>query len=162
PGDGPQRPDGPGRRRSRALHDAGGRTPRQSSRMVGSEMDAGPGDAEDRGGRRIIVMKRRGPVKSIVMSALVAAVMSSTAGAAWAADGVLIVQQTTTAGGPKTNQVQIAKDKMRAEVSGTTGATQIVIFDATKQVIDMVNFDRKTYTEMTKADLDNMAAMAQQ
>jgi hypothetical protein len=101
-------------------------------------------------------------MKFVVKSVLAAVVVCSMTDAAWAADGVLIVQQTTTASGPRTNQVQIAKDRMRAEVSGPAGATQVVIFDATKQVIDIVNVERKTYTEMTKADLDNMAAQAQQ
>jgi hypothetical protein len=101
-------------------------------------------------------------VKTIVKGALAAAVFGLTTGVAWAADGVLIVQRTTTASGPKTNQVQITKDRMRAEVEGPMGTTQVVIFDAAKQVVDIVNVERKTYTEMTKAEVENMAAQAQQ
>jgi hypothetical protein len=100
-------------------------------------------------------------VKSIVKSLLAAAVWCLTIGVAWAADGVLLVQRTTTASGSKTNQIQIAKDRMRAEVEGPMGS-QVVIFDATKQVIDILNVERKTYIEMTKAELDNMATQAQQ
>jgi hypothetical protein len=75
-----------------------------------------------------------------------------------AADGLLIVEKTTTGTKSDTNHMQIEKDRMRAETTGGNGDKQIVMFDATKQVIDIVNVDQKTYTEMTKADLDALSA----
>ena len=39
---------------------------------------------------------------------------------------------------------------------GANGETQAMVFDATKQVLTIVNLDQKTYSEMTKADVDRM------
>ena len=55
--------------------------------------------------------------------------------------------------------------RSRAEVEGPNGQ-QVMIFDGTKEVLWAINTERKTYTEMTKADVDQMAgqmnaAMAQ-
>ena len=69
----------------------------------------------------------------------------------FAADGVLIVEKTTTGGSTKTNQIQIEKERMRAESD-----TQTVVFDGTKQVLWLINDGRKSYSEMTKADVDRM------
>ena len=98
-------------------------------------------------------------MKFIVRGAACAAVLCLMGGSVRAADGVLIVQRTTTGSGTRTDQIQIAKDRIRVE---TTGATQVVIFDATKQVIDIVNADRKTYTEVTKAEIEQMQQMMSQ
>jgi hypothetical protein len=73
-----------------------------------------------------------------------------------AVGGVLIVEKTTTADGPtQTHQVQIDKDWMRMEHSAS-GGQQAFVFDGTKQVVRIVNYDRRTYTEMTKADVDRL------
>src|SRR3954470_1751877 len=69
----------------------------------------------------------------------------------FAADGVLIVEKTTSGGSTKTNQIQIEKERMRAESD-----TQTVVFDGTKQVLWLINDGRKSYSEMTKADVDRM------
>jgi hypothetical protein len=80
-----------------------------------------------------------------------------------AADGVLIVQRTTTgAGAPQTNQVQIEKNRMRTEVTDQSGAKQVVVFDGGKQTMFMINLDKKTYSEITKADIDRMSDMMSQ
>jgi hypothetical protein len=79
--------------------------------------------------------------------------------AAWplhAADGVLIVEKATNGGKTQTNQIQIEKDRMRAETGGPGGEKRTVVFDGVKQVLWMINDDRKTYSEMTKADADRM------
>ena len=47
---------------------------------------------------------------------------------------------------------------MRAESAGPDGVTQVFVFDGTAQVMRMINYDKKTYTEMTKADVDRMGA----
>jgi hypothetical protein len=73
-----------------------------------------------------------------------------------AADGVLVVQKTTTGTNVRTSQIQIEKTRMRAEVEGPNGL-QVMIFDGTKEVLWAINTERKTYTEMTKADVDQMA-----
>ena len=75
-----------------------------------------------------------------------------------AADGILIVEKTTTGGTAKTNQIQIEKTCMRAESEGANGGKQVFIFDGGAQVMRMIDYDKKTYTEMTKADVDRMSA----
>jgi hypothetical protein len=75
-----------------------------------------------------------------------------------AADGILIVETTTTAGASRTNQVQIDKTRMRAEFEGQNGAKQVLIFDGGAQVMRIIDMDKKTYTEMTKTDVDRMGA----
>jgi hypothetical protein len=93
-------------------------------------------------------------------------VMCVVAGTAQAADGVLLVQKTTTGGGaPQTHQIQIDGTRMRAESSDASGANRVMVFDGTKQVMTIIDSDKKTYSEMTKDD-DRMggqmtAAMAQ-
>ena len=96
-----------------------------------------------------------------------AAALVACAASARAADGVLITEKTTTSNGTsETSQVQIEKTRMRAEAAGANNARQVVIFDGTAQVMRLIDMDKKTYTEMTKADVDRMAdqmagAMAQ-
>jgi hypothetical protein len=78
--------------------------------------------------------------------------------AAWAAQGVVVVEKTTTNGTPRTSQVQMTSQRMRADVGTTGGQQQTVIFDGAKQVMYLVNVERKTYSTMTKADVDQMGA----
>jgi len=78
-----------------------------------------------------------------------------------AAEGILIVQRTTTGGTPRTSQMQIEKNRMRMDMTDQSGGRQAVVFDGAKQVMYMINFDKKTYNEMTKADADRLGAMAQ-
>jgi Domain of unknown function (DUF4412) len=104
---------------------------------------------------------RGGFVKFLASGVWVAAVLCLTNGVARAADGVLIAQKITTGDTSRTSQVQIEQNRMRTDiVNGPTGP-QTVIFDATKQVVDIINVDRKTYTEMTKADLDRLGQQMQ-
>ena len=83
-----------------------------------------------------------------------------------AADGILIVEKTTKGGTTTTHQVQIERNRMRAESASPSGGKQIMVFDGAAQVMTMIDVDKKTYSEMTKADVDQMggqmtAAMAQ-
>ena len=64
------------------------------------------------------------------------------------------VMGTTT----RTSQVQLERDRMRAEMGSAGGETQIVIFDGAQQVLRVISPARKVYTEMTKADIDRMGA----
>lgn len=82
-----------------------------------------------------------------------------------AADGILIVEKTTARGATVTSQIQIEKNRMRAETASPNGGRQVVVFDGTAQVMRMIDIEKKTYTEMTKAEIDQLggqmsAAMA--
>ena len=89
---------------------------------------------------------------------VLAAALSLPAAPLFAAEGVLIVQKVTTGTKTTTSQVQIEKDRMRAEMNGANGEKQAIVFDGQKQVMTTINYDGKTYTEMTKADVDQMGA----
>jgi len=106
-------------------------------------------------------------MRSIVKILSCAVLVCALGGAAQAADGVLLVTRTTTTGSEaRTNQVQIEPKRMRAESSGATGEKMIVLFDGTKQVMRLIDNEKKTYTEMTKEDVDalggQMSAMMAQ
>lgn len=75
-----------------------------------------------------------------------------------AAQGVLLVQQMTMGGSVRTTQIQIEPQRMRAEVADQDGKTQVVIFDSAKQVMWVVDASRKSYMEMTKADVERMGS----
>jgi hypothetical protein len=104
---------------------------------------------------------------------LLSVAMCLSAAPLLAADGILIVQKTTTPGGAETHNVQIEPNRMRAETAamparggGMNGGSQAIIFDGAKQTLTIVNDTQKTYSEMTKADVDRIggqmsAAMAQ-
>jgi hypothetical protein len=79
-------------------------------------------------------------------------------GTAQAADGLLLVQKSTSGGTSRTNQIQIERTRMRAESSGATGGQMVVVFDGTKQVLTMIDTDKKTYSEMTEADVEKLGA----
>src|SRR2546423_8970937 len=74
------------------------------------------------------------------------------------AQGIFIAEQEKRGTNTSTNRIQIDKDHMRAEGRYGQGQGQTaVIFDAQKQVVRMVDGDKKTYTEITKADVDQMS-----
>ena len=75
-----------------------------------------------------------------------------------AADGVLIVEKTTSGTATTTSQIQIEKTRMRAEVQGQANARQTIVFDGEKQVLWMINNEKKTYSEISKADADRLGA----
>jgi hypothetical protein len=80
-----------------------------------------------------------------------------TAGAAHAASGVLIVEKTTSGGAPQTTQMQIEPNRMRAGSADPGSAKNVFIFDGTKQVMYIIDGSKKTYSEVTKADMDALA-----
>lgn len=73
-----------------------------------------------------------------------------------AADGVLIVEKTTTGGKVDTHQIQVDRNRIRVETSGPNGEKQAFVFDGAKQVMWTINYDKKSYSEMTKADVDRL------
>jgi hypothetical protein len=94
----------------------------------------------------------------VIKSVALAGAVGLLTGTLYAADGILIVEKTTSGGTSHTNQVQIEPTRMRAESTSDGGARQAVVFDGTKQVLDIINLDKKTYTELTKADVDRLAS----
>jgi hypothetical protein len=50
---------------------------------------------------------------------------------------------------------------MRTETAGPDGVTNVTIFDSGKQVLYNIDPARKTYTEMTKADVERLGAQLQ-
>jgi hypothetical protein len=100
-----------------------------------------------------------GSVKILTAFALSAA-LCLTAVPLVAAEGLLITQKMTVAGKARTSQVQIEKERMRAEVEPATGEKQVIVFDGAKQVLTMIYPDKKAYAELTKADVDQMGRVA--
>jgi hypothetical protein len=81
-------------------------------------------------------------------------------GTAQAADGVLLVTKVTAgSGAPQTSQVQIDGRRMRAETFGERGEKQVAIFDGAKKVMILVDDSKKTYAEMTEADVEAIGGM---
>jgi hypothetical protein len=96
----------------------------------------------------------------MVNTALTAAALVLLASPLPDGSGILIVEKTTTGTTAQTSQVQIEGSRMRVESAGAPGEKQTIIFDGTKQVMWIVNIDRKTYSEMTKADMDRIGGQA--
>jgi len=98
-------------------------------------------------------------VHSRLLSA--ALVMVSLGGAvrvSEAAEGLQIVQRVTSGPNPVTTQTQLENTRLRSEITDQKGTAQVIIFDGSKQVLYIVDNARKTYSEMTKADVDKMQA----
>jgi hypothetical protein len=79
--------------------------------------------------------------------------------------GILFVQKETRGTQSTTTQIQMDKDHIRVE-SRSSGDESAFVFDGPKQTARLINVSKKTYMELTKADLDQMkgqmdAAMAQ-
>ncbi len=87
------------------------------------------------------------------------AAMILSAAAAGAADGILIAQKMTSASGTvTTHQIELERTRMRAESAGAGGHKMKIVFDGTAQLMRTIDDDAKTYTEMSKADMDKMSA----
>lgn len=91
------------------------------------------------------------------MAMAVACVVAMLPAQARAAQGVMIAQTVTTNGKPTSNEVQVTQQRMRADIESANGR-QTVIFDGVKQVLYMINTARKSYVEMTKAEVDEAGA----
>ena len=97
----------------------------------------------------------------LVKTGIGVAVMLASAASAWAADGVLLAQRVTIGTSQQTQQIQIVKDRVHAEMATANGAKQAIIFDAAKQIVYILNVDRKTYSELTKAQVDQLGGAVQ-
>jgi hypothetical protein len=67
--------------------------------------------------------------------------------------GIVIVQEETRDGKVTTNTMQMDRSHMRMETGGST----VVIFDGEAEVMRAINMERKTYTEMSKAQFQQMS-----
>jgi hypothetical protein len=93
---------------------------------------------------------------------LAAAAVMAAAPRVDAAQGIQLTQKLTNGTNTQTLQIELDNSHMRTElVNPATGTKQIVIFDGAKQVLYIINSERKTYTEMTRADVDRMATQLQ-
>jgi hypothetical protein len=97
-------------------------------------------------------MARRFFILAVLVSSLTAATNGQSA------DGILITQRVTSGGAPLTIQVQIQATRMRTEMAGPNGVTNVTIFDGGKGVLYNIDPLRRTYTEMTKADVAQLSA----
>lgn len=94
--------------------------------------------------------------------AMVAAAAAALAGSrAYAADGILIAQKVTSGNNTTTTETQIEKTRMRTEITGPNGRKNIMIFDGGAQVMRVIDEGAKTYSELTKADVDRLQAQMQ-
>ena len=92
---------------------------------------------------------------------LLLTILICAAGRTVQAQGILIVMKETSDGTTATSRSQFDKDHLRIEARTKQGESAN-IFDAQKQIFRMVNLDQKTYTELTKADMEQIrGAMAQ-
>ena len=87
--------------------------------------------------------------------------LPTTPAIAQAAEGILITQRVTSGGAPLTVRVQIEATRTRTEMAGPNGVMNVTIFDGGKQALYIVDPARKTYMEMTKADVDRLSEQMQ-
>jgi hypothetical protein len=92
--------------------------------------------------------------------AVVAAALAFAAAPAAAADGVLIAQKMTSGDKVVTHQTQIEKTRMRSETD-QNGRKVVMVFDGAAGVLRTFDEQNKTYTEMTRADVERMSAQMQ-
>jgi hypothetical protein len=81
---------------------------------------------------------------------------------AFAANGVVITMTTTSGGSSKTQQIQFDANHMRAVMAGRGGDQNAFIFDGVKQSMLIVDDTKKSYSEITKDDIDRLASQMQQ
>jgi hypothetical protein len=98
----------------------------------------------------------------LAQTVAIAVATAAVAGApAYAADGVLIAHKITANGNTTTSETQIEKTRMRTDVTGPGGRKNIMVFDAGAQVMRMIDEGARTYSELTKADVDRVSAQMQ-
>ena len=79
-----------------------------------------------------------------------------------AADGIQITQRVNTGdANPTTTQMQVEATRMRTQITDQNGLSQVIIFDGPTQVMYVVDAAKKTYMEMTKADVERLQSQMQ-
>src|SRR5262249_22808502 len=61
-----------------------------------------------------------------------------------------------------TSQIQIDANHMRTEMAGRGGGQNSMVFDGAKQAMYIIDDSKKTYSEITKDDLDKLAEQMRQ
>jgi len=79
----------------------------------------------------------------------------------YAANGLVVTMKTTTGASSVTSQIEMDANHMRAQMAGRGGDQNGFIFDGTKQAMYIIDDSKKTYSEITKEDLDRLAAQMQ-
>src|SRR5262249_17315418 len=82
------------------------------------------------------------------------AALAMLAAPLYAADGILIAQKTTSGTSTSSSALQIEKTRMRAEMVDPSGRKRMIVFDGNAHVLRIIDDAAKTYTEITKADID--------
>jgi hypothetical protein len=80
---------------------------------------------------------------------------------AYAANGVVISMKSTKGASTTMTQIQLDANHMRTEMAGRTGGQNGVVFDGDKQTMYIIDDSKKTYSEITKEDLDRVKAQMQ-
>ena len=97
----------------------------------------------------------------LLSAAVVSLCLCGAARVSEAAEGIQIVQRVSSGASPLTTQTQIENTRLRTEIADQNGSVQVVIFDSNKQILYIVDSARKTYSEMTKADVDRLQVQMQ-
>jgi hypothetical protein len=93
-----------------------------------------------------------------IAKTIIVLAVCSVASPLQAAEGILVLEKTVVGSNTRSTQIQVERDRMRAELTSPSGEVQIVVFDGPQQVLRIISVPRRTYSEMTKADADRMGA----
>jgi hypothetical protein len=96
-------------------------------------------------------------MKRLIPAAALCLCFTST----YAANGVVISMKSTKGASTTTNQIQLDANHMRTEMGGRAGGQNAFVFDGVKQAMYIIDDNKKTYSEITKDDLDRVAAQMQ-
>jgi uncharacterized protein DUF4412 len=122
---------------------------------VGGSLDRRRGIDDSIRHARIIGSQQRCSMRTARLLIAVTAI-GLTAIPATAANGVLIAQKVTNGTTTTAVQSQIEQTRMRSEIVSSNGRKQTVVFDGAAQVLRMIDDGAKSYTEMSKADVERM------
>lgn len=91
------------------------------------------------------------------MKTLIVVVLTLLAGASASAQGVVMVLNETTGGGQVTqSRMQLDATHVRADVRDQRGQQAVVLYDATAQLVRIVNPGARTYTELTQKEMQSI------
>ena len=94
-------------------------------------------------------------MRRITAFAALIGVLSAAGTALAAGDGILIVHAITSGNETLTHRARIERTRVRSEVVGP-GANEAVVFDRTAQVMRVIDYQTRTYSEISVADSDRV------
>lgn len=97
-------------------------------------------------------------MKALATGGVAAAAACLATSTLLAAGGMQITTKTTNNGKTYTTTIQLDANHFRVASDGMRNGQQLLIFDGLKQLMDIVDLDRKTYSEVTKQDMDRLAS----